>query len=274
MYFHSTGLKYFAIIGGLFLSTTLFTTTVLSASLDENAQEFVLSEVELAQTLAPIALYPDTLLTHILIAATYPIEVIEAERWINKYSQLTVEQLSKKSVKKGWDASIQALLAFPRVIEKLSEDLTWTQKLGDAFLQDEARVLASIQTLRQQAEQIGSLASMDNVKVIKEKKVIIIEPAQPEIIYVPYYDTRLVYGRWYWTHYPPVYWHSPPYYTANYGNFYWGNGVHISSRFYSSTFHWHNRHVVVNFDNRHGYNPRKIVTSHHAKRWNHQPKHR
>ena len=279
MYFHSTVLKHLAIIGIFLLSTTLFTTTAFSASLDaEEEQAFVLSEAELAQTLAPIALYPDTLLTHILIASTYPIEVIEAERWLNKNSQLTAAQVEKKAQKKDWDASIKALLAFPRVITKLSEDLTWMQKLGDAFLQDEARVLASIQTLRQQAEQAGNLANMDNVKVIKEQKIIIIEPAQPEIIYVPYYDTRVVYGRWHWSHYPPVYWRNPNYYAAHYGHFYWGHGVHISSHFYFSAFHWHNRHVVVNHynhSNRHGYHSRKkIVTSHSAKRWSHQPKHR
>ena len=254
--------------------TLMFSTAVLAQEVQEQ-QELLLSEAELAQTLAPIALYPDTLLTHILIASTYPIEVIEAERWLNKHSTLTIEQVHNNSATKDWDASIKALLAFPQVMAKLSEDLTWMQKLGDAFLQDEARVLASIQTLRQQAEQAGSLANMDNVRVIKEQQVIIIEPAQPEIIYVPYYDTRVVYGRWHWSHYPPVYWHNPHYYTAHHGHFYWGTGIHISSHFFFSAFHWHNRHVVVNHYNRHGYHPRnKIVISHHAKRWSHQPQHR
>jgi hypothetical protein len=276
MYFHSSVVKHLVIIGIIVLSTVFFTTPSFSASLNEQAdQELMLSEAELAQTLAPIALYPDTLLTHILIASTYPIEVIEAERWLNKHSKSTAEQIEKKAEKKDWDASIKALLAFPRVITKLSEDLTWMQALGDAFLQDEARVLASIQTLRQQADQAGNLANMDNVKVIKEQRVIIIEPAQPEVIYVPYYDTRVVYGRWHWAHYPPVYWRNPNYYAAHYGHFYWGHGVRIRSPFYFSAFHWHNRHVVVNHYNRPGYHPRKkIVTSHSAKRWNHQPKHR
>lgn len=276
MYFHSVVVKHLVMIGIVVLSIIFLAAPAFSASLEKNIeQEVVLSEAELAQTLAPIALYPDTLLTHILIASTYPLEVIEAERWLNKHSKLTAEQVIKKAEKKDWDASIKALLVFPRVITKLSEDLTWMQALGDAFLQDEARVLASIQTLRQQAEQAGNLANLDNVKVIKERKVIIIEPAQPEIIYVPYYDTRVVYGRWHWAHYPPVYWHNPNYYAAHYGHFYWGHGVHISSHFYFSAFHWHNRHVIVNHYNRPGYHPRKkIVTSHSAKRWNHQPKHR
>lgn len=261
----------------LFLLSALVLLTIVfsTQSFAQEEQDPLFSEAELAQILAPIALYPDTLLTHILIASTYPIEVIEAERWLNKYSVLAPAKIEKKAQQKDWDASIKALLAFPRVMEKLSEDLTWMQKLGDAFLQDEARILASIQTLRRRAEQAGSLANMDNVEVIKEQQVIIIEPAQPEIIYVPYYDTRVVYGRWHWSHYPPVYWHNPYYYTAHHGHFYWGHGVHISSHFFFSAFHWRNRHIVVNHNNRHGYHPRKkIVISHHAKRWSHQPKHR
>ncbi|WP_232771480.1 DUF3300 domain-containing protein [Colwellia sp. 12G3] len=266
-------LRIFSTLLLFLLSTAMFTTAVTAQAYQE--PESVLSEAELAQTLAPIALYPDTLLTHILIAATYPLEVIEAERWLTKHSTLTAEQLQNKAESKEWDASIKALLSFSGVMAKLSENLNWMQTLGDAFLQDESRVLASIQTLRQQAEKAGSLANMNNVQVIKEQQVIIIEPAQPEIIYVPYYDTRVVYGRWHWSHYPPVYWHHPNRYASYYGPFYWGHGVHISSQFFFSAFHWHNRHVVVSHYNRHGYHPRKkIVNSHHAKRWNHQPKHR
>lgn len=267
------------------LATVLVSAVMVSSSVLAQEQqntspssyevESMISEAELAQTLAPIALYPDTLLTHILIASTYPIEVIQAERWLTKHSALTAKQLQKRAKGKEWDASVKALLPFPRVMSQLSEDLNWMQTLGDAFLQDEARVLASIQMLRQKAEQAGSLTSMENVQVIKEQQVIIIEPAQPEVIYVPYYDTRVVYGRWHWSHYPPVYWRHPYQYISHYGHFYWGHGVHINTHFFFSAFHWHNRHVVVSHYNRHGYHPRKkIVSSHNAKRWNHQPKHR
>lgn len=275
MNFHTTVLKYFTITLIVFLSLILYTSPVFSASLAEEEQSPVLSEAELAQTLAPIALYPDTLLTHILIASTYPIEVIQAERWLKKNSSLTATQRETEAEQNDWDISIKALLAFPQVLEKLSEDLTWMQTLGDAFLQDEARVLVSIQTLRLQADQAGSLANMDNVKVIKDQTIIIIKPAQAEIIYVPYYDTRVVYGRWHWSHYPPVYWRNPHYYAAHHGYFYWGHGVRIRSQFYFSAFHWHKRHVIVNHYNRTAYQSRqKIVTSHQAKRWDHQPKHR
>jgi hypothetical protein len=263
----------FLLLTTLILSSTMFSYSALAQ--EQLSQEVLLSEAELAQLLAPIALYPDTLLTHFLIAATYPIEVIEAERWLTKHSALTTEQLQNRLRSKEWDASVKALLPFPRVMGKLSNELNWMQNLGDAFLQDEARILASIQTLRQQAEQAGSLENLDNVKVVREQKIIIIEPAQPEVIYVPYYDTRVVYGRWHWSYYPPVYWHNPHHYASYNGHFYWGHGVHINTNFFFSAFHWSNRHVVVSHHNRYGYHSRKkIVVSHNAKRWHHQPKHR
>lgn len=270
----SINLKLSYLVFLIFLPLTILSSSV-TANDNEQAYESPIVEAELAQTLAPIALYPDTLLTHILIAATYPIEVIEAERWLKKKAGLSAKKIAKKAETKDWDASVKALLAFPRVMGQLSDDLTWMQKLGDAFLLDEARVMASIQTLRRQADYAGSLAKMDNVEVIKDRQVIIIEPAQPEVIYVPYYDTRVVYGHWHWSHYPPIYWHHPHHYAAHYGHFYWGHGVRISTHFFFSAFHWHNRHVVVSHYNRHRYHSRKkIVTSHHAKRWQHQPKHR
>ena len=112
--------------------------------------------------LAPIALYPDSLLTHILIASTYPLEVIQAERWLvkNTEQELEAEQLMEQTATMDWAPSIKALLPFPRVLKRLSENLEWTQQLGDAFLQDEESVLNSIQQLRQKAEQAGNLDQM------------------------------------------------------------------------------------------------------------------
>jgi hypothetical protein len=277
----SMALRTLSILILLLCSSAVFSVSALAKDQQEFAyedDERTLSDAELAQTLAPIALYPDTLLTHILIAATYPLEVIDAERWLTKNTALTSSQRQKRVDKKPWDESIKALLSFPRVIGKLSEDLNWMRALGDAFLANESRVLGSIQSLRQQAERAGNLAKMDNMEVIKEQQVIIIEPAQTSIIYVPYYDTRVVYGRWHWVHYPPIYWQSPYQYASTPSHFYWGHGVHISRRFSFSAFHWHNHHVVVNHYNRatrrEYYSRKKVVNSHHAKRWNHQPKHR
>ncbi|SQH77833.1 conserved protein of unknown function [Shewanella benthica] len=260
----------------MILTLTLFA-TLSKAQAESNGPEASFSEAELAQMLAPIALYPDSLLTHILIASTYPLEIVQAKRLQSKNKLLPTAQLMEKAEDEDWDPSVTALLAFPTVLDKLSEDLEWTQDLGDAFLQDEERMLASIQTLRHQADEANSLAEMENMSVSRVDNQIIIEPVQKEIIYVPYYDPRVVYGHWAWYNYPPVYWAPYPYYVRPpYGHFYWHSGVHISFNYYFSAFHWHQRHVVVvhHKNARHYRHHGRIVTSHGAQRWQHKPAHR
>ncbi|MFT7053614.1 MAG: hypothetical protein ACJAU1_001171 [Psychromonas sp.] len=236
-------------------------------------QQTPFSEAELAQILAPIALYPDSLLTHILIASTYPLEIVQANRWRTKNSHFDANQAIKRAADKNWDPSVSALLAFPNLLARLSNDLVWTQNLGTAFLQDEAAVLASIQSLRQQADQANSLSELENMSVIHIDNQIIIESAHNGIIYVPYYDPRIVYGHWHWYGYPPVYWAPSPYYKRrSHAYFYWGSGVQISFNYYFSTFNWHKRNViVVNHHNSQTYRPRgRIITSNGAHRWQHK----
>jgi len=239
------------------------------------------SEAQLAQMLAPIALYPDSLLTHILIASTYPIEIIEAHRWLKKNKRLSANKASLSVKDFDWDASVKALVPFERILSRLSEDLTWTQQLGDAFLQDESRLLESIQVLRRQAELAGNLDKMDNMDVSYEDSNIVIEPIEREIVYVPYYDTRMVYGTWHAVSYPPVYWKPHrSVYVSRYSPFYYHSGIHISFNYFFSAFHWSNRRVVV--VNTHHYKhryydqrPRRlIVNGGYAKHWTHQPIHR
>ncbi|WOT06078.1 DUF3300 domain-containing protein [Shewanella youngdeokensis] len=242
-----------------------------------SAQQTQLNEGELAQILAPIALYPDSLLTHILIAATYPLEVVEAQRWQQKNQQLSTENQVKTAETMQWDPSVTALVAFPTVLQKLSDDLKWTQALGDAFLQNEAQVLDSIQALRAQADNANSLDDLQNMQVTKVNNQIVIESVKKEVVYVPYYDPRVVYGTWHWTHYPPVYWAVyPGYVTPGHGHFYWHTGVHISFNYFFSAFHWHNHHVVVihHKKSHHYRHHARITTSHGAKRWSHKPQHR
>ena len=240
-----------------------------------NNIDVAFSQAELDQILAPIALYPDTLLTHILIASTYPIEVVEASRFTEKYENDSQQSIINRTERKNWDPSVKALVAFPRVLKNLSNDLNWMTKLGDAFLQDESLVLASIQVLRQKADEAGNLSQMDNVEIVREKKTIIIEPAEPEVIYVPYYDTRVVYGNWHWSHNPPIYWRRPVHYAYYHGPFYWQPSVHIGFDFFFSAFHWRNHHVVRHHHKqRYYHSSKRIATSHHAKRWNHNPEHR
>jgi hypothetical protein len=260
---------------------SLISTSVLAQQIDNQPASF--NDAELAQILAPIALYPDSLLTHILIASTYPIEVVEAKRWADKHKDLIEDysstNLASRLEQQDWDASIKALVPFPRVLTRLNDDLSWTRKLGDAFLQDESRLLETIQTLRKQAERAGSLEDMENMAISYDNSSIVIEPAQQEVIYVPYYDPRVVYGTWYWRGYPPVYWHIPSwsyyYYASPYRHFYWHTGVHISVNYHFSAFNWHNRHVVISHHNSHYYRrPRQIVSGGYAKQWQHQPAHR
>ena len=203
------------------------------------------SEAELAQLLAPIALYPDSLLTHILIASTYPLEIIEADRWLVKNPDLSAEDIVKKSEDKLWDPSIMALLPFPTIVNQLSTELEWTQKLGDAFLTNQEDVLASVQSLRQKADEAGNLEEMPNVTVVREVETIIIKPAVPEVIYVPYYDTTVVYGHWYWNHYPPVYWAQHNHYSHHHGHYYWGTPVHLSVGIFFGSVHWNTHHIIV-----------------------------
>jgi hypothetical protein len=239
------------------------------------------SDAELAQMLAPIALYPDSLLTHILIASTYPIEIIEAHRWLIKNDQLSTAKAAQSVKDFNWDASVKALVPFDRILSRLSEDLTWTQQLGDAFLQDESRLLESIQTLRKQADFAGNLEKMDNMDVSYEDSNIVIEPIEKEIVYVPYYDTRMVYGNWHSASYPPVYWkphHSV--YVNHYNPFYFHSGIHISFNYFFNAFHWHNRQVVVVNSNHSKYRyyeqrPKHLIANGgYAKRWTHKPAHR
>jgi hypothetical protein len=234
------------------------------------------SEAELAQMLAPIALYPDSLLTHILIASTYPLELVQAHRWAKQHSELDTDNKMKLAEEQTWDPSVIALVAFPTVLEKLNDDLEWTQNLGDAFLQDEEIVLNAVQTLRQEADKAKSFDDMDNMTVTRVEKQIIIEPAQPEVVYVPYYDPRVVYGAWRWHAYPPVYWYTRPVLYGHHRPIYWGPRVHIGFNFFFGAVHWSSHRVVV-INHRHSnhYRPaRKIAYSNGAQRWKHKPTHR
>jgi hypothetical protein len=245
-----------------------------------NDMDIWFSEAELDQMLAPVALYPDAVLTHVLIAATYPLEIVEAERWRSNNEHLDAEAALNAVQGRDWDESVKALVAFPRLLTRLSEDLQWTRDLGDAFLISEARVMDRVQVLRQQAYQHGDLRSNEHVQVVREQQTIIIEPAVERVVYVPYYDTRVVYGSWRWAGYPPVYW--DPWYPASYGtraSVYWGPAVHVTPAFYVSAFHWPRRHVVTVSHIHHGprpvfYSSRTIVHHHHATRWHHRPDHR
>lgn len=234
------------------------------------------SAAELDQMLAPVALYPDTVLTHVLIAATYPLEVVQASRWVKDNPGLSAENAVRAVEDKNWDPSVKALVAFPQLLERLSNDLDWTQQLGEAFLADETAVLASIQQLREKAYSSGNLQDNEQVVVQREREVIVIEPARKEVIYVPVYDTRTVYGDWWWPSHPPVYWHTAGVYYRN-SPFYWGVSVNVRPWFYFGIFDWQRRHVVVHHHYYHKpprYYPKRHKHYSDARRWQHNTEHR
>jgi Protein of unknown function (DUF3300) len=152
------------------------------------------SPEELQQLLAPIALYPDALVAQILAASTYPTQIVEADRWIESHSGLKGDNLAKEVDKQPWDPSIKALAQFPSVLENMDKNLSWTSSLGDAYANDPQGVTDAVQTMRQQARNAGNLESTEQENVSEQDGTIDIEPANPDVVYVPAYDPWLVYG--------------------------------------------------------------------------------
>jgi len=152
------------------------------------------SPEELQQLLAPIALYPDALVAQILAASTYPTQIVEADRWIESHSDLKGEKLAKEVDQQPWDPSVKALAQFPSVLENMDKNLPWTSSLGDAYANDPQGVSDAVQTMRQQARNAGNLKSTEQENVTDEDGTIDIEPANPDVVYVPAYDPWLVYG--------------------------------------------------------------------------------
>src|SRR6266704_1701026 len=152
------------------------------------------SAQELQQLVAPIALYPDALAAQILAASTYPTEIVEADRWMQSHSNLKGEELANVVDKQPWDPSVKALTQFPSVLENMDKNLSWTSSLGDAYVSQPQDVTEAVQTLRQQARSAGHLSNTEQEKVTTQGNTIIIEPANPEVVYVPAYDPWLVYG--------------------------------------------------------------------------------
>lgn len=169
---------------------------------------------ELQQLVAPIALYPDSLVAQILAASTYPAQIVEADRWLQAHPELKGDELAKAVDQQPWDPSVKALAEFPSVLANMDKNLSWTSSLGDAYINHQDDVMNAVQEMRQQAEKAGNLKSTKELKVKDDKEKIVIEPADPEVIYVPEYDPWAIYGfavapwpGWYW--YPGLYWTSP-----------------------------------------------------------------
>jgi hypothetical protein len=240
-------------------SVSLFTTILLALPLPTMAQngdnfsqqqaapnQRQFSQEELAQLLAPIALYPDELVAQILMASTYPLEVVEADRWVQQYRDLKGDSLARALEQKNWDPSVKSLVNFPSVLTMMSQKLEVTSKLGDAFLNQEQDVMDTVQSLRRRAYDAGNLQPTREQQVVVEKQTIIIQPADPQVIFVPTYNPALVFGPWMYPAFPPFpfYAYPPP----AYGVFAFGTGIAVGLAWgYAwGGFNWSNRSVNVN----------------------------
>ncbi len=221
------------------------------------------TQQELDQMLAPIALYQDPLLSQILMAATYPLEIVEAARWATANASLTGDAAVRAAGGQNWDASVKSLVAFPQVLQTLDQNIEWTERLGDAFLAQQAQVMDTVQTLRERAQKAGNLNSNAQIQVTQSDGNIEMEAANPDVVYVPYYDPTVVYGSWWWPEYPPMYWAPWPNY-AWYGGFAWGVGIGIGADFFFGLWDWRNHYVYAR-------NP-GYADGRHA--WQHDPVHR
>ncbi len=175
-------------------------------------QDQAFTPEQLDALLAPIALYPDNLLTQTLMAAAYPTEIVEASRWLDQPGNkaLSGDQLAQALDAQNWDPSVKATVAVPQVLATMNANLEWTQQLGYAFDTQQPDVLASVQRLRQQAQAANQLQSTQQQVVTADQGTIIIQPAQPNVVYVPVYNPTVVYGTWLYPAYPPVYILPPP----------------------------------------------------------------
>ena len=207
----------------------------------ENAPQF--SKDKLDQMVAPIALYPDPLLAQIMMAATYPTEVIEANRWVKQNPNLKGDALKAALAQKPWDPSVSSLAEFPQVLGQMAKNIDWTMDLGDAFLAQQADVMDAVQRMRGAAKAAGNLTTTPQQKVIVEQEVIRIEPASPQVIYVPAYDPVVVYGPavYYPTYYYPAVMVPPPYYVAT-SAVAFGVGVAVGAAAFGY-WDWYDHHV-------------------------------
>jgi len=225
------------------------------------------AQAELDQMLAPVALYPDPLLSQVLMAATYPLEVSEAARWSRANPGLQGDDAVRAAQNEDWDPSVKSLLAFPQILARMDENPGWTQALGDAFLAQEPQVMDTVQQLRRRAQAAGNLRSSDQLYVQQQGQTIVLMPPRPEYVYVPYYDPFVVYGPWWWPAYRPVYWAPWPRQYA----------VRVSVGFFFGNFDWRRRQARVVNVNNYYYRPPQVVSRTvvvERNRWQHDPSHR
>ncbi|MDA8430954.1 MAG: DUF3300 domain-containing protein [Geobacteraceae bacterium] len=258
----------------IMLAMPVMPTGILAQEAGDVDQSYRFNREELAQMLAPIALYPDALTAQILMASTYPLEVVEADRWRSRNSGLSESELDSALQDKPWDPSIKALCHFPQILSSMSEKLDQTLKLGDAFLGQEQEVMATIQELRRKAQELGHLNNTAEQKVIVDPDAIRIEPVNPDVVYVPVYDPAYVYGPWWYPDYPPYYWYYPPgFYSGAYVSF--SPGIYLGFDLFSWVrFDWRVHRIHVDIDRTGRFNRQRFDRRDDGGFWRHNPRHR
>ena len=244
-----------------------------------------LSPQQIDSLVAPIALYPDELLTQILVASTYPLEIVQAYQWMQQHPELKGKDLTTAAQEQNWDPSVQALVAFPDIMKRLNQDVSWTTNLGNAFLAQQAAVMDEVQKLRINAQDKGKLASTEQQKVVNTTDnghpVVEIEPANPDVVYVPDYDPAWIWGPAP-AYYPYPYWYYPP--RPAFGWCWWGPSIFLGGLFigwngwggwgwhpgwYGHSVYVNNRFFVANH-----INSAHFANVHGAAVWAHSPEHR
>ena len=246
---------------------------------------------ELEQIAAPVALYPDPLLAQVMMASTYPLEVVQAARFVRDNPSLKGEPMNAALKKQPWDDSVKSLVAVPQVLGMMSDKLDWTQKLGDSFLAQQKELMDAVQRLRAKAQAQGALTTTKEQKVVVETvtpttTIIKIESTSPQVVYVPVYNPTVVYGVWAYPAYPPYYYY-PPGYVAGTALFSFTAGVIVGSAIWGGC-NWHRGEVNVDVDHYNSFTKNVNTTNIAAKRtevqntrasggngtWQHDPEHR
>lgn len=254
------------------------------------ASQQIFKPEQLDQMLAPVALYPDALLSQILMATTYPGDVAEAATWSAANPKAQGDAAVKQVQDKPWDPSVQSLVAFPQVLAQMKDRPDWVQNVGDAFLAEPDQVMASVQRLRAQAQQAGNLKSNEQQKVVVQPApagasepsttIIQIEPTNPEVVYVPAYNPTVVYGSWAYPGYPPYYWPPPagyyPYGGALAAGLMFGAGIAITNSLWGG-MNWGHGDVNINTNRYNNINRESNRISGNGNgntRWNHNAENR
>jgi hypothetical protein len=280
-----------SLIALLLLIPAMATAQTPSAPAPASGDQLLKPE-QLEALVSPIALYPDSLLSNVLMASTYPLEIVQAERWLTRNKNLSRDALKAAADKQPWDESVKALVATPPALAMMSAELEWTQKLGDAVLAQQADVMAAIQRLRARAQDKGTLTTTAEQKVTVDQgannqRTVVIEQANDDTVYVPAYDPAVAYGDWPYAEYPASYWGYPDdwgygiapgflarglWFGAGWAIGRWGSG----NWGWGGRVNWGNGGIIRNWPRATPYNLNNInnIGNRVGNNWRHNPAHR